>query len=105
AVRGIRRPRRSTPVPYTTLFRSDGSSVLAVGGYLIRSDRAARMERKWKAALSRYGVPYFHMVDCAHGNGVFQSLSKQQRVEIQTDRKSTRLNSSHVKSSYAGFCW
>jgi hypothetical protein len=62
----------------------DGSSVLAVGGYLIRSDRAARMERKWKAALSRYGVPYFHMVDCAHGNGVFQSLSKQQRVEIQT---------------------
>src|SRR5690606_41885258 len=27
-----------------------------------------------------------------------------QRVEIEGDRKSTRLNSSHVKSSYAVFC-
>src|SRR5690606_41454539 len=25
-------------------------------------------------------------------------------VEVEEDRKSTRLNSSHVKSSYAGFC-
>jgi len=62
----------------------DGSRVLAVGGYLIRADRADRMERKWKAALKRHGLPYFHMVECAHGNGVFASLSKASRIEIQT---------------------
>lgn len=62
----------------------DGSSVLAVGGYLVRADLANRMERKWKSALNRYGLPYFHMVDCAHGNGAFRALSKQQRVDLQT---------------------
>lgn len=62
----------------------DESKVLAVGGYLVRVDRAARMERKWRAALKKYDIPYFHMVDCAHGNGALGRLSKPQRVEIQT---------------------
>jgi hypothetical protein len=62
----------------------DGSRVLAVGGYLIRADRAARMERKWKAALKRYGLPYFHMVECAHGSGAFALLSKTSRIRVQT---------------------
>ena len=55
----------------------DGSTVLAVGGYLVRADWATRMQRKWRSALSKYGLPYFYMVDCAHGSGVFKSLSRQ----------------------------
>jgi hypothetical protein len=27
-------------------------------------------------------LPYFHMVDCAHGNGPFANLSKDERVEV-----------------------
>jgi hypothetical protein len=61
----------------------DGSRVLAVGGYLIRADRAARMERKWKAALKSYALPYFHMVECAHGSGLFSTLSKASRIQLQ----------------------
>src|SRR5690606_40485290 len=38
-----------------------------------------------------------------HGGGSSLALPRSQRPE--EDRKSTRLNSSHVKISYAVFCW
>jgi hypothetical protein len=62
----------------------DYSRVLAIGGYVIRSDLAKRLDQKWKNVLVEYGLPYFHMVDCAHGNGVFSNLSKEQRVSAET---------------------
>src|SRR5690625_6430181 len=49
----------------------------------------------------------------AHGHGQSQAVPDRQAVvrralpqhgELQPDRKSTRLNSSHVASSYAVFC-
>jgi hypothetical protein len=61
----------------------DYSRVLAVGGYVIHSERARVMERLWRETLEKYGLPYFHMVDCAHGNGVFDRFEIQERVEIQ----------------------
>src|SRR5690606_41846938 len=79
----------SIPFPYTTLFRSRGLleqdpppgdrvTVLAVG------KAAPAMTRGAVAALGE----------------------RTSRIVIVTDqdRKSTRLNSSHVKSSYAVFC-
>src|SRR5436309_6864660 len=71
----IRRPPRSTLFPYTTLFRS-------------AQRRAARHARPG-SALSR-------AARCAQGSRRRQGDGK--------DRKSTRLNSSHVKISYAVFC-
>jgi hypothetical protein len=29
-------------------------------------------------------LPYFHMVDCAHGNGVFANLRLDERIAVQT---------------------
>src|SRR3989442_9962527 len=76
----IRRPPRSTLFPYTTLFRSH-----LVPGQLRDRDRG------W---LERHGR---HVVG---GPG-----RRQLRIpEFQQDRKSTRLNSSHVRISYAVFC-
>lgn len=37
------------------------------------------MEKAWKRVLAKYRLPYFHMVDCAHGNGVFAELPKAKR--------------------------
>src|SRR2546426_8448973 len=76
----IRRPPRSTLFPYTTLFRS---------GF-----RTAR--RTHKDAM----FPIKGLVD--QGNGVRSSSTKKNRR--QGDRKSTRLNSSHLVISYAVFC-
>src|SRR5438874_7516937 len=80
----FRRPPRSTLFPYTTLFRSvvDGHS--AVGG---GSGRAAEQHRDVHAA----------------GQVVHISAAGVQ-TRSGADRKSTRLNSSHVEISYAVFC-
>src|SRR5256885_10014517 len=87
----IRRPPRSTLFPYTTLFRSLDQ---ATGGaplerFANRGDhRTAPAEPAGKAA--RAGNP-------AAGPG-----AAGRRIRI--DRKSTRLNSSHLVISYAVFC-
>src|SRR3989442_7485198 len=72
----IRRPPRSTLFPYTTLFRSDTWDAAVLG-------IAARRGRN----LVHFGV--IHQVWLR---------------EAIKDRKSTRLNSSHVRISYAVFC-
>src|SRR5438874_3350469 len=74
----IRRPQRSTLFPYTTLFRSM-SSVLFY-------DPLCRQP---------YDTRTLHT--CALG-GTEATLTRV------ADRKSTRLNSSHVEISYAVFC-
>src|SRR5688572_31507275 len=75
----IRRPPRSTLFPYTTLFRSrrgrnNGQSHLPSGSRLR-----------------------------GHGEKTCSAGSKRGTRQM-TDRKSTRLNSSHSQISYAVFC-
>src|SRR3712207_8624734 len=78
----IRRPPRSTLFPYTTLFRS----------LVVERDRTAPVDREgtqrrvWQLPGDPRG---------RHGD----SMSEQ-----PSDRKSTRLNSSHANISYAVFC-
>src|SRR5437773_3935367 len=77
----IRRPPRSTLFPYTTLFRSSGGR--------LPGRRAGAGQKE-----DRRGRPFPAWQDGAGGGGV-------RRAE---DRKSTRLNSSHITISYAVFC-
>src|SRR5256885_9745702 len=83
----IRRPPRSTLFPYTTLFRSHrGNDAERDGdrdGQEGRDDRELERERKARQDL----------VD-----------DRTAGPERRTDRKSTRLNSSHLVISYAVFC-
>src|SRR5690349_24019923 len=77
----IRRPPRSTLFPYTTLFRSE--DVLLP--HLPRDVFAARFGQI---------QPVLAALDAADA----------ERARRDGDRKSTRLNSSHVEISYAVFC-
>src|SRR2546430_17743128 len=79
----IRRPPRSTLLPYTTLFRS---RALAEGA------------RRRSGSESRAA--------CARANQSLQEglAEEMQRFAANRDRKSTRLNSSHSQISYAVFC-
>src|SRR3989442_3807775 len=71
----IRRPPRSTLFPYTTLFRSE-------------------------LGVRRVRVAGHRLLELAHRDAApVADLGHQAR-----DRKSTRLNSSHVRISYAVFC-
>src|SRR5256885_9129345 len=83
----IRRPPRSTLFPYTTLFRS----------VLLRwANRAIGRVR----TASGYLVP--HSEGLAHAACTWVTSKWPHRAT--EDRKSTRLNSSHLVISYAVFC-
>src|SRR5262245_65022877 len=77
----IRRPPRSTLFPYTTLFRSDKRR--GTTGYVTAHGRA------WSSPISAC-----NFFEC-------QTPATCPRLQ---DRKSTRLNSSHLGISYAVFC-
>src|SRR5438067_5512351 len=71
----LRRPPRSTLFPYTTLFRSPALTLQNLGGSVLLA---------WRSPASGWNL--------------------YSTFEFQPDRKSTRLNSSHVSISYAVFC-
>src|SRR3989454_7002663 len=87
----IRRPPRSTLFPYTTLFRSMRLLPQAAGptGTNCQHDGFARAQT---TVLS----------ETRHGAGL--TLLRVLRRGLELDRKSTRLNSSHLVISYAVFC-
>src|SRR5256885_3144026 len=72
----IRRPPRSTLFPYTTLFRSPGRH---------RAHPRRRVRRRIRNQRDERAVAIT-------------------RGSVTEDRKSTRLNSSHLVISYAVFC-
>src|SRR5947199_1625667 len=82
----IRRPPRSTLFPYTTLFRS--RIVAGQGPY-----------------PDQYRVLTYALVQGLMALGMqFASAQALVRFAFTRDRKSTRLNSSHLGISYAVFC-
>src|SRR5690349_24154662 len=95
----IRRPSSSTLFPYTTLFRSLEAGLvsagLGIGGVVLSAvtwhvaggnNKFRRFRRAQATASVAAGMGW---LTCATAAG---------------DRKSTRLNSSHVEISYAVFC-
>src|SRR3712207_7287512 len=79
----IRRPPRSTLFPYTTLFRSR------------RASDAGEADRWEPGEIMSDG-------SVRVGDGGLEIVEVQ--PDGRTDRKSTRLNSSHANISYAVFC-
>src|SRR5256885_3802795 len=80
----IRRPPRSTLFPYTTLFRSN-----------------------WKRASERFpqvSRAGFAGADSQHRFSFQMEFYMFEETFSVADRKSTRLNSSHLVISYAVFC-
>src|SRR3989442_6307842 len=88
----IRRPPRSTLFPYTTLFRSH---VLAEHQHVQRAVAADVVREAHEAH-----APGGHHAEV----GVAGAEFRRRRLPRRGDRKSTRLNSSHVRISYAVFC-
>src|SRR5690625_6926782 len=84
----IPRPPRSTLFPYTTLFRS----TLEEGLVDLHKDKYND-----KGSIKVGGANLSCWKSGGHGEQTYLEV-------VQKDRKSTRLNSSHVAISYAVFC-
>src|SRR5258705_8722708 len=82
----IRRPPRSTLFPYTTLFRS-----------------AAWIA--WRRRLSVMSPSFAFRTMVAQPYGLSTTGSTPDADHRPEDRKSTRLNSSHLGISYSVFCF
>src|SRR5690606_41960770 len=94
--RARRRPPAATPFPYTTLFRSDAVEPARDGSQLAAEKHLAdeQPHQRYRQNLAEH-----------FGDGSGQRPKCQRFLAFSgIDRKSTRLNSSHVKTSYAVFC-
>src|SRR5256885_10361415 len=88
----IRRPPRSTLFPYTTLFRSSAPE----GG------RAPHPN--WWSRGSFFGCACAVRCSFKVNRSIETRATSNEQRTAQADRKSTRLNSSHLVISYAVFC-
>src|SRR3712207_7121412 len=87
----IRRPPRSTLVPYTTLFRSITRRLIEE---FAKNQPVERATPKEVEELTAREMEVFKLIARGMSN-----------AEVAAeDRKSTRLNSSHANISYAVFC-
>src|SRR5207249_11220358 len=94
----------STPFPYTTLFRS-GRKPTTVE---IEEGRAYKQHlQDLEPQLKKIEETFrdlMYQVPNPPADDVPIGKDESENVEVKTDRKSTRLNSSHVSISYAVFC-
>src|SRR3712207_8192394 len=93
----IRRPPRSTLFPYTTLFRSRQAL------YRPYRDDRPTVDPALAVRLRAYFADEVLALDSLVGAPVSQRWGYTPG-QVASDRKSTRLNSSHANISYAVFC-
>src|SRR3712207_7334133 len=84
----IRRPPRSTLFPYTTLFRSS---------YTFKKSSGRKLDSQGMIDLYMRWLDEYPIVSIEDGLA-------EDDWDGWSDRKSTRLNSSHANISYAVFC-
>src|SRR5256885_9840558 len=93
----IRRPPRSTLFPYTTLFRSTADPRPFAGVPIAIKNNRAVSGWRWTQAcdlMQSFVADFDHQIVRRFKEAGF----------VIVDRKSTRLNSSHLVISYAVFC-
>src|SRR5437899_4452580 len=84
--------------PYTTLFRSEAQKVLvnAHGGFAV--DRRPGHDETY------FALPGAGILQISADLKIINMSGPAVHGKAAVDRKSTRLNSSHLGISYAGFC-
>src|SRR5256885_6279935 len=116
----IRRPPRSTLFPYTTLFRSRQEEFILTGASNAGLEEAGTNSilTMGKMAMTLFHTrPNFdelikiNIINIMVSQGISEFIKARKKLiaeenslYINQDRKSTRLNSSHLVISYAVFC-
>src|SRR5690242_21091706 len=90
----LRRPPRSTLFPYTTLFRS-------AENLIVRTRNAIDNATPSGNGVAAGVLARLHALT---GEDAYRARAEATVNAFAGDRKSTRLNSSHMSISYAVFC-
>src|SRR5690606_41774934 len=101
---GMTRPPGSTLCPYTTLFRSLGypDEATRQQAAFAMGESATRFLRLSEAAgMLRDAMVAYDQAMAAETAARAEAAERSASGSLTGDRKSTRLNSSHVKISYA----
>src|SRR5690606_41709783 len=98
-------PPTPTPLPYTTLFRSRADDRLMFDVQMEIAERTGYTSRAGTRGVERFMKHYYLTAkDVGDLTRIFcAALEAEHQRRPRLDRKSTRLNSSHVKTSYAVF--
>src|SRR5256885_8956506 len=108
----IRRPPRSTLFPYTTLFRSKVLGTAAGGGHHVITKRRLMLDYSIKGIYpivpditTTTSQSYYLKSQSTDYPTALLDFDGNERagLHLRKDRKSTRLNSSHLVISYAVF--
>lgn len=78
---------------------TDEPPYIHVAGYLFRKQKAKEFSRAWSNYLALKGLAYFHMQECAPGYGIFEKLSKQERIDL--GRKLIELTHAYTAFGFA----
>src|SRR3712207_7566193 len=98
----IRRPPSSPPFPYTPLSRS---RVLDATGAVVGPDAPLDLPLAFRWFEAAGADPDSALVDWQAREALQQIAARlRMPLHVPSDRKSTRLNSSHANISYAVFC-
>ena len=80
------------------------AAVTMIAGYVATVEVWTAVEARWASELgklSRYGVSWFHMVDCLHGKKPFRLIDEKRRREL-IDALSGILEQAEVHAVWAG---
>src|SRR2546426_4371083 len=108
----IRRPPRSTLFPYTTLFRSPVDQAVDLSHVRVEHDlyvlrKTSGLAFSLAGALHALGavvVNPYPVTAALRDKIISFRILQAAGIPTPADRKSTRLNSSHLVISYAVFC-
>jgi len=84
-----------------------GKERLCVGGYVFHKAAAERQAIRWAELLTKWRLPYFHMVECAHNVGNYAHLSRpecdlaaREAIQIIKETASTGIAITVLESDY-----
>src|SRR5689334_24575827 len=101
----IPRPPISTLFPYTTLFRSIGHDITEISKTHEQLKQLNSELEKSNLNLEQFAFIASHdLQEPLRKIQTFSQLLERDLDNKESDRKSTRLNSSHSSISYAVFC-
>jgi hypothetical protein len=67
---------------YLDESESPDPPIMCVAGYLFKKEASIIFDNELAELLHKNGLPYFRMVDCAHGNGVFDGWDVGERDTV-----------------------